>query len=103
MGGKTYKTGVETRYREFIYFNLDSQYKEVQGEIGTKDITTRTVNDVNIYLDGKLYKSIEIAPDKAPEKVTIPVSEVNELKFKQTVKEGSIGTLDFGLGDFTIK
>lgn len=105
MGGKTYKTGykLSKTWAGFLYFNLDGQYREVQGEIGSVD-TAPKPHDVEIFLDDKLYKTIKISGDKIPEKVTIPVSGVNQLKFN--VVELSYGynpQIDAGFGDFTIK
>lgn len=102
MGGKVYNTGFHTRiYGDYIYFNLDGQYTEVEGEIGTRS-TSDYVNDVHIYLDGKLYETVAISGTGISKKIKIPVSGVNELKFDLKMRESN-ENLHFGLGDLTIK
>lgn len=109
MNGKLYNTGFHNTYsREFIYFNLDSKYTEIEGDIGTMYskfegdngmvFANQDPKDLDIYLDDKLYKTIKISGETAAQKVKIPVSGVNQLKFKV---EGKY--IYFGLADFTIK
>ena len=102
MGGKTYKTGFSvTGFGNFIYFNLDGKYTEITGEIGSMGTSNRE-NDLELFLDDKPYKTIKISGDKSPEKITIPVSGVNQVKFANNSNQG-IYYLRFGLGDFRIK
>lgn len=81
MGGKEYNTGylIENGWSNYAYFNLNSQYKEIEFEIGAAN----TYNDtLDIYLDGKLYKTIEIKGNELPKKISIPVSGVMQLRFE---------------------
>lgn len=109
MNGKLYNTGFHnTSGGQFIYFNLDNKYKEVEGDIGTMYSRFEGENglvhanqnpkDLNIYLDDKLYKTIKISGETAPQKIKIPVSGVNQLKFKVDSR-----WVYFGLADLTIK
>lgn len=99
MGGKNYNTGYKKRVYsgDFIYFNLDGQYTEVEGEIGTLE-ANQSPFDLDIYLDDKLYKTIKMSGETAPQKLTFSVSGVNQIKFKTEKDYNSLG-----LGDFTIK
>lgn len=110
MGGKTYNTGFRTHRNDmFIYFNLDSQYKQVEGDIGAAVAVNETM-DVNILLDGKIHDTVTVSGNKASQKFTIPVSGVNELRFQVvdrfTPIFGNINTVQdllFSLGDVKIK
>lgn len=107
MGGKTYNTGIDTGLLgpNYAYFYLEGKYTEITGEIGSM-YTGRAENYLKIFLDGELYKRIKIAGDKAPQKVTIPVSGVDEIKFETRRIEdpdSAYSNLRFGLGDFKVR
>lgn len=95
MGGKEYKTGYFMDYDHgaYAYFNLDGQYTEIEamvGALGNND------TELNVYLDGKLYESIEFKGNELPKKITIPVSGVMQLRFE-------IPSYRLGIGDPILK
>jgi hypothetical protein len=104
MGGKDYNTG----YRmggysdKYVMFNLDGQYTEITGMLGAANWNYLSNRTLNIYLDGNLYKSIEVDPNELPEAITIPVKGVMQLKLESPYK--SVGAETYiGLGDLKIR
>lgn len=96
MGGKEYNTGYLGReyWDNHMYFNLDNQYTKIEFEVGpTRNIDSQ----FSIYLDGKLYKTIDINGNELPKKITIPVSGVMQIRF-----EGN-GYNRFGIGNPILK
>jgi len=107
MGGVEYKTGYKfggygTRY---LMFNLNGQYSEISGTLGVVSWNYLQVRDLNIYLDGKLYKTISVNPNKLPEDITIPVKGVMQLKLESPYNGtgGSNGDTYIGFGNVIIK
>lgn len=106
MGGKSYNSG----YRmggfsdKYMIFNLDGQYTEITGILGAVDWKSITGNrKFNIYLDGKLYQTIEVINDELPKEITIPVSGVMQLKLESPYSGGSTGDTYIGFVDVKIK
>lgn len=103
MSGKEYKTGYKLGgySSAYIMFNLNGQYSEIKGMIGATNwgyILSRTFD---IYLDGDLYKTITVEPEKLPEEIIIPVKGVMQVKFESPYK--SNGNTYVGFGDVIIK
>lgn len=99
MGGKEYNTGyiIDKGWNNYAYFNLNSQYKEIEFEIGALN----TYNDtLDIYVDGNLYKTIEVKGNELPKKVSIPVSGVMQLRFEHNAANYHSR---IGIGDPIIK
>lgn len=102
FGGKEFKTGYELGSRHFggsLIFNLDAQFNEIEGTVGHRGNGLRYLN---IYLDGELYESYKLDNDSMPEKITIPVKGVMQLK----IESPSPGWSNDGracLGDLIIK
>lgn len=110
MGGIQYNTGFkfgEQRYATGVQasFNLNGQYEEIKGTLGALAWNNIDHNQTfNIYLDNKLYKSIEVKNKELPKEIIIPVKGVLHLMFeipKRTYIGAEFTTL--GLGDPTIK
>lgn len=104
MGGKDYNTGYRlgSYSDKYIMFNLDGQYSEISGMIGAANWKSLVARTLNIYLDGNLYKSIEVDPNKLPESITIPVKGVMQLKLESPYGNNN-GETYIGLGELKIK
>lgn len=110
MGGVLYNTGFkfgEQRNATGVQasFNLNGQYEEIKGTLGAIAWNKIDHNQTfNIYLDNKLYKSIEVKNRELPKEITIPVKGVLHLMFE--IPKASYVGADFttlGLGDPIIK
>jgi hypothetical protein len=101
MGGVKYNTGYKIGGRKwsndkynYMHFNLNSQYSEISGYVGTLGNETT----LDIYLDGKLYDSITIEKSGLPREFSIPVTGVNQVTFDAAAYYTALG-----LGDLIIK
>lgn len=108
MAGKDYDTGyVFGGYTtSYLIFNLDGQYSEISGILGAVSWKyTQPKRDLNIYLDGKLYKTITVDPLNLPEELTIPVEGVLQLRLESPYvgSGGTNGDTYIGFGNVVIK
>lgn len=106
MGGKSYSNGYTMgNYNDrYLLFNLDGQFNEITGVLGA--VRWRNINgnrNFNIYLDGKLYKSIEVKNSELPQEISIPVSGVMQLKLESPYTSGSHGETFIGFGNVMIE
>ncbi len=70
-------------------YNLNSSYKTLAFTVGHVDNTYNGDSTVmQIFYDGKLEKEVELSPDMYPEKVSLNVNGVNQLKI-QVLSSGS--------------
>jgi hypothetical protein len=107
LAGKTYKTGYRLGHTDrdsldrigYAYFNLDGKYSEIECIVGYKPGYNSVDRTLNIYLDGKLFKTMDFTRDSMPEKLTIPVSGVLQLKLE--VDKDAYSSVIFA--DVTIK
>lgn len=107
MGGVKYNTGYVFGdfITSYLLFNLNGQYSEISGTLGTVSWDTSLTRDLNIYLDGELYKTISVDPNKLPEDITIPVKGVMQLKLESPYngRGGTNGDTYIGLGNVIIR
>jgi len=84
MAGKTYTNGFSMQDYSFALFNLDGQYSSLNFILGHIDETTMIDGVFNIYLDGQLFKRIEIGCEDIPEPYSIPLDNVIQMKIEKT-------------------
>lgn len=67
-----------------VSYNLDSDFKSFSFTFGHVDKTTRANGILTIKLDGVTDQTIELHPDSLPEKVTVDLTDVDQmiLQFK---------------------
>lgn len=83
MAGKSYTNGFSMQDHSFALFNLDGQYSSLNFMLGHIDETTMIDGVFNIYLDGRLFKRIEIGCDDIPEPYSIPLKDVIQMKIEK--------------------
>ncbi len=83
MAGETYSNGFSMQDYSFALFNLNGQYTSLCFTLGHIDDTTMIDGVFNIYLDGQLFKRIEIGCEDIPEPYNIPVSDVVQMKIEK--------------------
>lgn len=107
MAGKTYNSGYTMGGYgdDYMIFNFDVKYSEILGVLGAIKWKYLINRNFDIYLDGKLYKSIEVKNDELPQEITIPASGVMQLKVESKYDggEGSNGDTYIGFGNIVIK
>lgn len=97
MGGNT---------DDYVLYNLNGEYSEITGVLGISSwIADNQSRPFNIYIDGVLYKSIELIPGNLPQEINIPVSGALQLKFESPY--GGISRVNtdtyIGFGNVSIK
>ncbi len=77
----------------YAIWNLDSKYGYLEFDIGHIDGSQMSDATIEIYLDGALYKSINVKADGLPQHIGIDVSGVKQLKIKAVYayRQPSIG------------
>ncbi len=80
MAGTVYTNGFLMQDESFAIFNLNGQYNELEFILGHIDETTMIDGVFNIYLDGKLFKRIEIGCDELPKHYTISLEGVSQMR-----------------------
>lgn len=107
MAGKKYSNGftMGNYSTKSIYFNLDGKYSEITGIAGMVGYKYTIPRKFDIYIDGELYKSVEIKADSMPEEIKIPVKGALQLKIVSPYDGtgGSNGDTYIGFGDIKIK
>ncbi len=102
MAGNNYKTVYLFTVGQHNLFNFNSKYSSLTFDIGvSKYHELFNYGSMNIYLDGELYKTMKFKADSMPEKVTIPLKGVNQLKFESKYEDGLNFTI--GIGDPILK
>ncbi len=84
MGGKTYKNAFMLDFyanNGSASYNIDGKYKTLTGIAGVpKNYSVGTT--VNIYGDNTLLTTMDISPDQLPQKFSVNVSGISNLKFE---------------------
>lgn len=105
MAGKTYTNGFSMQDYSFALFNLDGQYSSLNFILGHIDETTMIDGVFNIYLDGQLFRRIEIDCEDIPELYNIPIDGVIQMKIEK-VDEATINYQAgewYGFADITLQ
>lgn len=79
MGGKSY-TNAFSLEEGYALFNIDSKYSTLSFTVGHCDGTGMRSTTIKIYCDGILKKEISMNAEDLPQKVTIDITGVNQLK-----------------------
>ncbi len=105
LNGQQFSKGISlTRHLGYVFFNLNSQYTQLELSAGIKEWMEKNPIDnctIDFYLDGKLVYSLEIkSTDTQPHKITIPLNNASTLEI-YTPKYSYWG-IRVGLGDITV-
>lgn len=88
MGGTSYTNGftlgVTLGGTNNAIFNLNNQYKSLSFLVGHVDETDMGDAQIKIYLDGVLKKEYNASAEALPQKMTIDLTGVNQLKIEVT-------------------
>lgn len=82
----------------YVISNIGGQFEEIRFDVGHVDNTSMTDGKLIVYLDGILYKTYEIKADALVINITIPITNINQIKI---VVENRYATL--GFADVMIK
>ncbi len=83
IGENEYRSGYrmeETRDNNYMIFQLEGKYTEIKALVGIETRNNLTANDLNIYLDGDLFKTLTVDPKEYPQEISIPLTGVKELR-----------------------
>lgn len=84
MGGTSYTNGFTLGGTNNAIFNLNNQYKSLSFLVGHVDETDMGDAQIKIYLDGVLKKEYNASAEALPQKMTIDLTGVNQLKIEVT-------------------
>lgn len=105
MGGEEYRSGITMEIWEsgsWFLSNLKGEYSELQFYVGHVDGTGMADVTLEIYLDDVLYQSYPVPSTGLPQLITVPVSDVSQLKVYASYDEYD-GYPTIGLGNMKIK
>ena len=97
MGGKAYTNGFSLR-EGYALFNIDSNYSTLSFTVGHCDGTDMNSTTIKIYCDGILKKEIQMTAEDLPQKVTVDITGVNQLKIDSSQYYGA-----YGFANVTVK
>ena len=100
MGGTSYTNGFTLKRENNAIFNLDNQYKSLSFLVGHVDETDMEDAQIKIYLDGVLKKEYNASAEALPQKMTIDLTGVNQLKIEVTDTNWSP---KYGFGNMIVK
>jgi len=96
MGGVKYNNGFYLKtfvWQPFVLFNLSGKFSEISGMVGHVDGTAKENTTLKIYYDGELVNEIEINWDNLPQKLSIDITGVMQLKI---VNDNGFSGVGFG-------
>lgn len=97
MSGKTYSNGFTLHGGGNAYFNLDGKYSVLEFDLGHVDgyLMTGSADwdgkGYNIYLDGRLAKTITVDPEAMVKHYQIPLNNALQMKIVGDMGEGRYG------------
>ncbi len=97
MGGTSY-TNAFSLSEGYALFNIESNYSTLSFTVGHCDGTEMRSTTIKIYCDGILKEEIEMTAEDLPQKVTIDITGVNQLKI-----ESSQYWTNYGFANVTVK
>ena len=101
LAGKEYETGYNFyTNKSKAHFNLDSSYDTLEFDYGPSDNFYDSRTNLNIYLDNKLYTSLEIHGNDGIKNLKVPVKGVNQVRIERAGKKSYP---DVGIGNPKIK
>ena len=113
MAGKEYSSGMtfvpleSDKNGQWAVYNLNSSYKKLEFTVGAVDGDLGFYQDrgesLYVYLDNELYKKIPLSSDMYPQKVSVDVTGVNQLKLLLHSSHGAIYGFWYGIGNPILK
>lgn len=101
MGGVTYTNGFTLNDGGSAIFNLAGTYTTMNFTIGHVDNTTMRDGVVKIYCDGVLAKEITVGCEALPQRISLDITGVKQVKFEfPYVRYNEVGC---GFGNVTVK
>lgn len=102
LAGQSYKTGYMIHANGHKSFNFNSKYSSLTFDFAVSQYVEQGANGyLEIYLDGELYKTIEVTSNSTPESITIPIKGVNQAQISH--KYGFGYNFMIGVGDPILK
>ena len=105
MSGQQYRSGITMRIMEdgsWFLSNLRGEYSELHFDLGHVDGSGMSDVVLMVYLDNVLYETYTVLSSELYRSVTIPVSEVSQLKMQASYDNWN-GYPTVGLGNIVIK
>ena len=97
MGGTSYTNAFSLDEGNAL-FNIDSNYTTLSCIVGHCDGTEMRETTIKFYCDGVLKKEISMNAEDLPQKITIDITGVNQLKI-----ESSAYWTNYGFANITVK
>lgn len=103
MSGTKYTNGFTMYQNGYAHFNLNGKYEYLDFDIGHIDGTSmESYDECNIYLDGKLAKSIDLSPDMMPTHYKVELKGAVQMKIEIVKKLSSIWTASYGFANIMV-
>lgn len=98
MAGTKYANGFYFEYNwdSYAYFNLNGKYEALEFDVGHIDGSDMNDAQYNIYLDGRLAKSITLEPNMMPTHYIVPLNDAVQMKI-EIEKTTNIGKAQYGI------
>lgn len=81
MAGQAWTNGFTIGERGYAYCNLGRKYTLLSFTVGHIDGSSMRDRSLSIYLDGVLYREIQIKADAMPQEIEIDVNNVSQIQF----------------------
>ncbi len=101
MGGNAYTNGFTLTPWSGTgnaVFNIDAKYTTLSFIVGHIDNTRKESATIKIYCDGILKKEFSMNAEALPQKITVDITGVKQLKFEMSTYEA-----DYGFANVTVK
>ena len=89
MGGTSYTNGFAYDDSSYAIFNVEAKYTELSFYVGHEDGTPMYTTTFKLYCDGILKTEIVITGESLPQKVTLDITGVRQIKFTSTEASSS--------------
>lgn len=86
MGGNSYTDAFRLSLNGYALFNVDSAYNTLSFVLGHCDGTDMGYATIKVYCDGILKKEITMDAEDLPQKITLDITGVDQLKFEADVR-----------------
>lgn len=87
MGGDSYTDGFTLQYKgSYAIYNIDGAYKTLSFIVGHCDGTDMGDATIKVYCDGILKREIAMGAEDLPQKITLDITGVDQLKFELTTR-----------------
>lgn len=100
MAGEEYTGCCAFRPGGWALFELGGRYGALSFKVGHIDGKSMDDGTLNIFLDGELARSLDLAPEAAPEEVTVALGGAREMKIELNT---GWGRSEYALADINIE